>query len=75
LAKRGRKTGKRTNKTVRLSMPKRLYFILSGIAGGNEQKLNRLIRLIIEERLENSTVAELSNLIESSRKREEEAEE
>jgi hypothetical protein len=75
LAKRGRKSGKRTNKTVRLSIPKRLYFILSGIAGGNEQKLNRLIRLIIEERLENSTVAELYNLIESSKKREEETEE
>ena len=71
MAKRGRKTKKRTNKTVRLSIPKRLYFILSGIAGGNEQKLNRLIRLIIEERLKVSTVAELSNLIESSRKKEE----
>jgi len=61
---------KRTNKTVRLSISKRLYFILSEIAGGKEQKLNRLIRLIIEERLKNSIVAELFNIIESSRKKE-----
>ncbi len=69
---RGRKAGKRANRVVRLSIPKRLYFILLGVAGNNEQKLNRLIRLIIEEKLENSTVAELSQLLEPSRKKEEE---
>jgi len=61
---KGRRAGKRTNKTVRLSIPKRLYYILQGIAGNNEQKLNRLIRIIIEEKLENSTVAEIASLIE-----------
>jgi hypothetical protein len=61
---KGRKAGKRTNKTVRLSIPKRLYYILYGIAGSNEQKLNRLIRTIIEEKLESSTVSELASLLE-----------
>jgi len=61
---KGRKRGKRTNKTVRLSIPKRLYYILYGIAGNNEQKLNRLIRIIIEEKLESSTVAEIASLLE-----------
>ncbi len=69
---RGRKAGKRANRIVRLSIPKRLYFILLGVAGNNEQKLNRLIRLIIEEKLENSTVAELSQLLEPAKRKEEE---
>ena len=71
---RGRKAGKRANRIVRLSIPKRLYFILLGVAGNNEQKLNRLIRLIIEEKLENSTVAELSQLLEPTKRKEEEEE-
>ncbi|MEO2065134.1 MAG: hypothetical protein ABGX17_01380 [Desulfurobacteriaceae bacterium] len=71
---RGRKAGKRTNKTVRLSIPKRLYYILYGIAGNNEQKLNRLIRTIIEEKLENSTVAEIASMLESKSKVKEEEE-
>ena len=71
---RGRKAGKRANRVVRLSIPKRLYFILLGVAGNNEQKLNRLIRLIIEEKLENSTVAELSQLLEPTKRKEEETE-
>jgi hypothetical protein len=62
---KGRKPGKRANKTVRLSIPKRLYYILYGIAGNNEQKLNRLIRTIIEEKLESSTVAEIASMLES----------
>lgn len=71
---RGRKAGKRANRIVRLSIPKRLYFILLGVAGNNEQKLNRLIRLIIEEKLENSTVAELTQLLEPTKRKEEEEE-
>jgi len=70
---RGRKAGKRTNRVIRLSIPKRLYYILAGIAGNNEQKLNRLIRLIIEEKLSNSTLPELTKLIEPSKKQETEA--
>ena len=69
---KGRKKGKRTNRIIRLSIPKRLYYILSGIAGNNEQKLNRLIRLIIEDKLSKSTLPELSELIEPSKKQESE---
>ncbi|RKQ63433.1 hypothetical protein C7457_0304 [Thermovibrio guaymasensis] len=69
---RGRKAGKRANKVVRLSIPKKLYYILYGVAGNNEQKLNRLIRLIIEEKLNSSTVAELSQLLESQKREKEE---
>jgi hypothetical protein len=71
---RGRKAGKRVNKTIRLSIPKRLYFVLYGVAGNNEQKLNRLIRLIIEEKLNNSSLGELMELLESSPRREKEEE-
>ena len=71
---RGRKTGKRANKLVKLSLPKRLYFVLYGIAGNNEQKMNKLIRSIIEEKLENSTISELSQMLESSKKEKEETE-
>ncbi|ADU96435.1 hypothetical protein [Thermovibrio ammonificans] len=69
---RGRKAGKRANKTVKLSIPKRLYYILYGVAGNNEQKLNKLIRTIIEEKLATSSVAELTELIESGKKEKEE---
>ncbi|WP_457680131.1 hypothetical protein [Thermovibrio sp.] len=72
---RGRKAGKRANKVVRLSIPKRLYYILYGIAGNNDQKLNRLIRLIIEEKLNSSTITELSMLLEGRREEKEEKEE
>ncbi len=61
---RGRKPGKRVNRIIKLSLPKKTYAILSGIAGNNEQRLNRLLRSIIEEKLSNSTIAELSALIE-----------
>jgi hypothetical protein len=61
---KGRKPGKKANKIVRLSIPKRTYSILYGIAGNNDQKLNRLIKSIIEEKLNNSTVLELSKMIE-----------
>ena len=43
---RGRKPWKRANKTVKLSLPKKLYFVLYGIAGNNEQKMNKLIKSI-----------------------------
>jgi hypothetical protein len=68
---RGRKAGKRANKTVKLSIPKRLYYILYGVAGNNEQKLNKLIRTIIEERLATSSVAELTELLETPKKEKE----
>ncbi len=70
---RGRKPGKRTNKTVKLSIPKKTYYILYGIAGNNEQKLNRLVRLIIDEKLSNSTISDLTKLLETGRKEQEES--
>ena len=71
---RGRRAGKRANKTVRLSIPKKLYYILYGVAGNNEQKLNRLIRLILEEKLNSSTIAELTELLEAPKKEREKEE-
>ena len=65
---RGRKPGKRANRIVKLSIPKKTYAVLSGIAGNNEQTLNRLIRGIIKEKLSTSTIAELSKLIEPAPK-------
>ena len=67
--KRGRKKGV---KSVKLSLPKRTYYILYGIAGNNEQKLSRLIKLIVEEKLESSTVAELAQMLEPKKREEEE---
>ncbi len=72
---RGRKPGKRTNKTVKVSLPKKTYYILYGIAGNNEMKLNKLIKTIIEERLDNSTISDLSKLLETTKKEKEEAKE
>ncbi len=72
---RGRKPGKRTNKAVKVSLPKKTYYILYGIAGNNELKLNKLIKTILEERLENSTVAELTQLIDGIKKEKEEIKE
>ena len=59
MARRGRKRGGPRYKKVSISLPKRLYFILNGIAMGDDKKLNRLVRGIIEDKLEESTVAEL----------------
>jgi len=59
MARRGRKKGGPRYQKVVLSLPKRLYFILNGIAMGDERKLNRLIKGILEDKLMESTVAEL----------------
>ncbi len=67
--KRGRRKGV---KSVKLSLPKRTYYILYGVAGNSDQKLSRLIKLIIEEKLENATVAELSQMLEAKKREKEE---
>ncbi len=59
MAKRGRRKGGPRYKRVSISLPKRLYLILNGVAMGDERKLNRLIRGILEDKLMESTVAEL----------------
>lgn len=59
MARKSRKRGGPRYKKVSLSLPKRLYLVLSGIAMGDDKKLNRLIRGILEDKLQESTVAEL----------------
>jgi len=59
MAKRGRKKGGPRYKKISISLPKRLYLILNGVAMGDERKLNRLIRGILEDKLMESTVTEL----------------
>lgn len=54
-----KKKGGARYKKIKLSLPKRLYMILNGIALGDERKLNRLIKGIIEDKLTESTVKEL----------------
>jgi hypothetical protein len=63
MARRGRRKGGPRYKKVHLSLPKRLYSILNGIAMGDERKLNRLIKGILEEKLQEATVAELEAYI------------
>ena len=76
MARRGRrKKGGPRYKKVSLSLPKRLYSILNGIAMGDDRKLNRLIKGIIEEKLQEATVAELEAYISGSSLIEEEEEE
>ncbi len=72
MARKGRKRGGPRYKKVSLSLPKRLYLVLSGIAMGDEKKLNRLIRGILEDKLQESTFAELEMYL---RRAEEEREE
>ena len=72
MARRGRKKGGPRYKKVHLSLPKRLYSILNGIAMGDERKLNRLIKGIIEEKLQEATVAELEAYITGGSETEEE---
>ncbi len=59
MARKGRRRGGPRYKKVSLSLPKRLYMVLNGIAMGDDKKLNRLIRGILEDKLQESTVAEL----------------
>ncbi|MEM4440924.1 MAG: hypothetical protein QXS14_05590 [Desulfurococcaceae archaeon] len=54
-----KKKGGARYKKIKLSLPKRLYMILNGVALGDERKLNRLIKGIIEDKLAESTVKEL----------------
>jgi len=46
-----------------LSLPKRLYSVLNGIAMGDERKLNKLIKGIVLEAISEKTIAELEKYI------------
>lgn len=72
MARRGRRRGGPRYKRVSLSLPKRLYSVLNGIAMGDDRKLNRLIKGIIEEKLQEATVAELEAYITGTSEEEEE---
>lgn len=53
------KRGNARYKKIKISIPKRLYMVLNGVAMGDERKLNKLIRAIVEDRLQSATVKEL----------------
>ena len=71
MARKGRRRGGPRYKKVSLSLPKRLYLVLNGIAMGDDKKLNRLIRGILEDKLQESTVAELELYLRKSEAEEE----
>ncbi len=75
MAKKGRKKGGPRYKRLTISLPKRLYYVLNGIALGDEKKLNRLIKGILEDKLMESTVAELEIYLGRGEDEEEEEEE
>lgn len=74
MARKGRRRGGPRYKKVSLSLPKRLYLVLSGIAMGDEKKLNRLIKGILEDKLQESTVAELEMYLRKMEEDEKEGE-
>ncbi len=74
MARKGRRRGGPRYKKVSLSLPKRLYLVLSGIAMGDEKKLNRLIKGILEDKLQESTVAELEMYLRKIEEEEKEGE-
>jgi len=70
---RRRKSGPKYKKII-LSVPKSTYYILLGIAQGDEKKLNKLIRGIIEDKFAESTVEELQMYISKPEQEEKEEE-
>jgi len=70
---RRRKAGPKYKK-ITLSVPKSTYYILLGIAQGDEKKLNKLIRGIIEDKFAESTVEELQMYIIKPEQEEKEGE-
>ncbi len=75
MARKGRRRGGPRYKRVSLSLPKRLYLVLSGIAMGDDKKLNRLIKGILEDKLQESTVAELEMYLKKVEEEEKEEKE
>ncbi len=74
MARKGRKRGGPRYKKVSISLPKRLYLILNGIAMGDDKKLNRLVKGILEDKLQESTVAELELYLRKIEEEEEKGE-
>jgi len=59
---RRRKAGPKYKK-ISISVPKSFYYILLGVAQGDDKKLNKLIRGIIEDKFREATVEELQAYI------------
>ena len=70
---RKRKAGPKYKK-IAISVPKSTYYILLGIAQGDEKKLNKLIRGIIEDKFAELTVEELQMYITKPEREEKEEE-
>ena len=70
MAKKRKRGGKRYKK-VSLSLPKSLYSVLNGIALNDDRKLNRLIKAILLEAINEKTIAELESYISGSEVEEE----
>ncbi|WP_459775882.1 hypothetical protein [Aquifex pyrophilus] len=66
-----RKRG-RNFKKISVSLPRSTYYILLGIAQGDEKKLNKLLRGIIEDKFRESTIEELQMYVAKPEKEEEE---
>jgi hypothetical protein len=66
MAKRKGKKGGPRYKKVCISLPKRIYSVLKGIAMGDEKRMNRLIKIILDEKLKEATIAELETYISGS---------
>ncbi|MDQ7082517.1 MAG: hypothetical protein Q9N34_05850 [Aquificota bacterium] len=62
MAQKGRRRGGPRYKRFLFLCPRGLYLVLNGIAMGDAKKLNRLIKGILEDKLQESTVAELEML-------------
>mgnify|MGYP001772477418 CR=1 FL=1 len=71
---RRKKAGPKYRKIV-VSVPKSIYYILLGIAQGDEKKLSKLIRGIIEDKFAESTVEELQMYLTKPEREEKEVEE
>ncbi len=72
MPRRGRRRGGPRYRRITISLPKRLYYVLNGIAMGDEKKLNRLIKGILEDKLQESTFAELEMYVRRVEEEEEE---
>lgn len=71
---RRKKAGPKYRK-ITVSVPKSIYYILLGIAQGDEKKLSKLIRGIIEDKFAESTVEELQMYLTKPEREEKEEEE
>ncbi len=75
MARTSRKKGGSRYRRFNLSLPKRLYNIVMGLTMWDERSANKLIKRILEEKLYNSTIAELEAYFRDIDREEEEEQE